>query len=139
MDLQISYNNGRIDYSNFDASLREYSEAISELQRVCAEDDTTDIGQLVAHYQLQSVMRVREALEALGNREDGEVYSQIFAVFHDFDVALTEFRSSDEEDEEDSDYAEDVLFDKIRNLHSAFRYYCEELKRVCANVDITLK
>lgn len=151
MNLQISYSGGKLDYDIFDRNLATHSEQVEMLEVMCADDDETNTDALIAYYQLQTIRKARQALSSLESVAPAcdvnalaITSSQILDVLREFDRALYEFRNTEVrdddvlDDEDASEQAEDVIFDKIKNLRSSFRYFCEELRRVCANIDIEL-
>lgn len=120
---------------------------IDEMTALCESEETEDIGLLRAYYRLRSMQLVCPVLEHLEERHRtcseselgkiNQLRKQIFTAIKEFDNAISEFAYHDRDDDYeciDEVYDEEVLFDKIKNLASSYKYYCEELRRIKADV-----
>ena len=140
-------------YEQLMQRLAPYQETIAFMEQECLGEDVLDPKLLTAYYQLHVMRKAHPALASLEKAIDDRrgvdahdealdlvvPYNRLVDAIEEFDNALMDFRqveAREEDYEVDAEEEEDVLFDKIRSLRSSFRYYCEEVKKICDKVCI---
>lgn len=137
------------EYTKLLRYVQMHTEVVSELREVCESEDTTDRNVLCSYYKLRTIelagpllSKFDGLMKTCGEGDAFEqttlTYRQLLDAIQDFGNAISEFQNNDSDSSEDEGYGrrsadsedEDVLFDKIKNLSSSFKYYSEEIERL---------